>query len=81
MNYILALQNELSATRAVLRAKEAVVEEFRCHLAGPKFQGLDLDGARKDWIATADVRAWLQRIADADGSGELVSARCGGGPP
>lgn len=81
MNYILALQNELSATRAVLRAKEAVVEEFRCHLAGPKFQGLDLDSGRKDWIATADVRAWLQRIIDADGSVELVSARCEGGPP
>jgi hypothetical protein len=81
MNYILALQSELSATRAALRAKDAVIEEFRCHLAGSKFQGLDLDGARKDWIATGDVRAWLQRIADADGSGELVPACCEAGPP
>ena len=81
MNYILALQNELSAARAVLRAKDAVVEEFRCHLAGPKFQGLDLDGGRKDWIATADVRAWLQRITDADGFGEADPAGRQGGPP
>ena len=81
MNYILALQNELFAARAVLRAKDAVVEEFRCHLAGPKFQGLDLDGGRKDWIATADVRAWLQRITDADGFGETVLACRQGGPP
>lgn len=81
MNYILALQDQLSAARAALRAKDEAVTEFRCHLAGPKFQGIDLDGARKDWIATADVQAWLQRIIDADVPDDLSPACNDAGSP
>lgn len=80
MNYIRTLQKELSAALTALRAKEQVVAEFRCHLAGPKFQGLDLDGGRKDWIATADVHAWLQRISDAEVPADLAPPLGKGSP-
>jgi hypothetical protein len=65
MNYIRTLQTDLAASRAALDAKDEIVAEFRAHVAGPKFQGLDRDGGRKDWIAVADVLAWLSRIRDA----------------
>jgi len=66
MNYIRSLQGNLATARATLDAKDGIVAEFRTHLASPKFHGLDLDGGRKDWIAVADVLAWLSRIADAE---------------
>jgi hypothetical protein len=66
MNYIRSLQDDLATARATLGAKESVVAEFRAHQAGPKFQGLDLDGGRKDWIAVVDVLAWLSRITEAE---------------
>jgi len=28
---------------------------------------VEADGSRKDWIATSDVKAWLARIAAAEG--------------
>jgi hypothetical protein len=37
-----------------LRAERAF-QRFRVHLDGPKFQGIDHDRSRKDWIAVADV--------------------------
>jgi len=43
------------------------VQEFRVHLAGGKFAGTDPDGSRRDWIATADVLAWLANITAAGG--------------
>jgi hypothetical protein len=66
MNYIRSLQDDLAVARATLDAKDGIVAEFRTHLAGPKFQGLDLDGGRKDWIAVADLLAWLWRITEAE---------------
>lgn len=66
MNYISSLQDNLATARATLEAKDRVVAEFRAYLAGPKFQGLDLDGGRKDWIAVADVLGWLWRITEAE---------------
>lgn len=81
MNYILTLQHELSAARAALRAKAEIIAAFRRHLAGPKFHGVDLDGERKDWIATADVHAWLEQIADADASDDSSPAPNVPGPP
>ena len=65
MTYIRTLQTHLAAARIALEAKDVVLAEFRAHLDGPKFHGLDLDGGRKDWIAVADVLAWLGRIKDA----------------
>ena len=66
MKYIRSLQGDLATASATLDAKEGIVAEFRAHLAGPKFQVLDLDGGRKDWIAVADVLAWLSRITAAE---------------
>lgn len=59
MNYIKQLQAQIVENDdAILRTKEAI-QEFRAHLLSPKFQGVDTDGDRKDWIATADVLARL----------------------
>ncbi len=65
MNYIARLQEELASVNAVLVAKADTIQEFRVHLAGDKFAGFEPDGDRKDWIAVADVNAWLARIAAA----------------
>jgi hypothetical protein len=65
VTYIRTLQNDLKTAIAAISAKDEAVSEFRIHLHGPKFQGLDLDGGRKDWIAVSDVFAWLTRISDA----------------
>ena len=35
---------------------------LRAHLCSDKFTGLDLDGARKDWISTKDVDTRLLDI-------------------
>ena len=48
-------------------ATAEAVQEFRVHLASGKFAGTDTDGSRRDWIATADVTAWLARITAAGG--------------
>ena len=67
MNYIARLQGELATVEAALKAKTEAIQEFRVHLAGDKFAGTEVDGSRKDWIATSDVNAWLARIAAAGG--------------
>jgi hypothetical protein len=65
MNYITRLQEELAGTKAALAAQAEAIQEFRVHLAGDKFAGFEADGGRKDWIAVADVNAWLVRIVEA----------------
>lgn len=40
------------------------IAELRAHLSLPKFVGADDDGNRKDWVAIADVLAWLRYIED-----------------
>jgi len=67
MNHIARLQADLDAARTAATATGEVIQEFRVHLAGSKFAGTDADGNRRDWIATADVHAWLARIAGAGG--------------
>jgi len=67
MNHIARLQADLDAARTAATATDEVIQEFRVHLAGDKFAGTDADGSRRDWIATADVHAWLARIAAAGG--------------
>jgi hypothetical protein len=65
MNYIARLQEELAGTKAALAAQAEAIQKFRVHLAGEKFAGFEADGGRKDWIAVADVNAWLVRIVEA----------------
>ena len=67
MNRIHRLQADLAAVQVALDAKDQIVRDFQTHLAGSKFHGTDADGTHKDWIATADVRAWLALILAAEG--------------
>ncbi len=67
MNHIARLQADLNAARTAAAATDEAIQELRVHLAGGKFAGTDPDGSRRDWIATADVHAWLARIAAAGG--------------
>lgn len=36
--------------------------EFQAYLASDKFRGEDVDGERKDWIATIEVHTLLYRL-------------------
>jgi hypothetical protein len=65
MNHIRALTERAARAEAALVAKDEAIARFRAHLAGPKFQGIETDGGRKDWIAVADVFAWLALISSA----------------
>ncbi len=67
MNHITWLQSQLAAAQTSAAASAEAVQEFRVHLASGKFAGTDADGSRRDWIATADVTAWLARITAAGG--------------
>jgi hypothetical protein len=66
MNYIARLQTDLAAAQAALAAKDQATQDFRVHLDGEKFRGFEDDGSRKDWIAIADVLAWLAVIRSAE---------------
>ncbi len=61
-NYISRLQEAVRTTEADATAMRERVQEFRVHLAGPKFTGTEQDGSRKDWISTADANRWLDYI-------------------
>jgi hypothetical protein len=65
MNYITRLQADLTSAQAEAAAKAEAMQDFRTHLASDKFAGHDPDGSRRDWIAVADVYAWLSHIAAA----------------
>jgi hypothetical protein len=65
MNHIARLQTDLSAARAAIMARDEAIHAFRVHLDGDKFRGIESDGSRKDWIAVADVLAWMAIIKDA----------------
>lgn len=61
MNYIKRLEAENAEKAARIAALEKELSAFRWHIDGPKFQGTDADGGRKDWISTDDVRLWIER--------------------
>lgn len=65
MNHIARLQTDLAAAQSEIAAKTAVAQDFRLHLLGDKFNGTDPDGSRRDWIAVADVQAWISRLLAA----------------
>ena len=62
MNYIKHLQRENEEAKRRLDALTEQCQEFRAFLLTPKFVGVDADGERKDWIATTDVDAMLQKL-------------------
>jgi hypothetical protein len=65
MNFITRLQTDLASAQAEAAAKAEAIQDFRNHLASDKFAGQDPDGSRRDWIAVADVYAWLSHITAA----------------
>lgn len=65
MNYIKRLESSLASSERNLENGEAAIQDFRRFLQSDKFQGIDLDGGRKDWISTKDVEERLRIILDA----------------
>lgn len=61
-NYIKNLESANRDKQAALDLALAKLHSFRAFLVGPKFTGTDLDGERKDWIATHDVDDWILQI-------------------
>ena len=62
MNYIKKLEAENAAKTAEIARLEQELRDFDTHCNGPKFQGTDPDGSRRDWIATGDVHSRIERI-------------------
>ena len=61
-NYIQTLQTIVDERGERLTQLHERIEWMRAHLLSSKFQGLDVDGARKDWIATADVLRFIEDL-------------------
>ena len=64
MNYIKHLERESSDQQYQSSRRAERLQEFREHLASPKFNHVAQDGSRTDWISTADVSRWLRYIED-----------------
>jgi hypothetical protein len=62
MNHIHKLQNEVTDLNDQIVTRAERIQEFREHLALPKFNTAGTDGERTDWISIQDVRRWLQYI-------------------
>lgn len=60
MNYIAQLKSEVAKRDAELASLNESMNAFFAFLHSPKFIGTDLDGSRKDWIATGDVITWMR---------------------
>lgn len=96
MNYIKMLEAKVAEQRLQLRDIHRRIQAFQRLLGSHKFQGQEINeiscpicrgcfsrAERKDWIATADVRAILQGIdeltADAQQGGEVEPEADGSG--
>ena len=63
MHYSERLKEEANALRAIIAKHDEKLAQLICFLqTSPKFQGVDLDGSRKDWISTSDIVKKLQEI-------------------
>ena len=62
MNHIHKLQQNQTEFVRICGEALDILHEKRVFLHGPKFTGVDLDGGRKDWIATNDVLAMLEEL-------------------
>jgi hypothetical protein len=65
MNYIVRLQKEVEHRDAAITRAREEIDAFLIYLHSSKFAGVDPDGDRKDWIATADV---AHRLMDLRGA-------------
>jgi hypothetical protein len=64
MHHIHKLGRDLADARVVAQNYRDRIQELREHLMLPKFTSASTDGRRTDWIACADVRAWLDYISN-----------------
>ena len=61
-NYIKKLEAIGTERAERLQAMHERIEWMRAHLLSAKFTGIDADGDRKDWIATADVLRFIEEL-------------------
>lgn len=62
MNFILQLKRDINTRNLAIEDTQDAISAFLGHLHSEKFAGTDSEGARKDWISTADVIARLQEL-------------------
>lgn len=62
LNYIQTLKTIVDERGERLAHLHERIEWMRSHLLSSKFCGVDTDGARKDWIATADVLRFIEDL-------------------
>lgn len=62
LNYIQTLKTIVDERGERLAQLHERIEWMRSHLLSSKFCGEDLDGSRKDWIATADVLRFIEEL-------------------
>ena len=62
MNYIKQLQQDNRIYANQINQADHAINNFRVFLNSDKFNGVDLDGSRKDWISVDDVRRELELI-------------------
>lgn len=60
MNYIRRLQSDLASAKAEAASLRRSLADLNWHLHTSKVQGVDSNSDRRDWIATVDVRRWIQ---------------------
>ena len=61
-NFIKRLEYDLADANAKLAGVEEELNCLRRSIDGPKYTGVDSDGGRKDWMATADIALWIERL-------------------
>jgi hypothetical protein len=64
VNYIHQLEAECRQRQLAAQALSERIHQLRQHLALPKFNPVQADGSRGDWISTADVQRWLRFIEE-----------------
>lgn len=64
MNYINRLEHECQQRQLAAEALADRIHQLRQHLALPKFNPVQVDGSRGDWVAVADVLRWLRYIEE-----------------
>ena len=61
MNYIHQLQDKIRRRDDAILEAQLKINQFMAELATAKFTGVDIDGARNDWMSTSDI---MQRLKD-----------------
>ncbi len=78
MSYIRDLQDKVTGAHASLDDIANRVNGWRAHIQScPKYQGYDADGARRDWLSTADAARILDDIARAVGDAQFALGSTG----